>query len=1183
MQQQTPSFGDPGDDPGPDDAAAVAIVGMAGRFPGAPSVAALWEMLVAGREGIARFTAAELTAAGVDPGLLADPGYVPAKGVLADADRFDAAFFGVAPRDAALMDPQQRVFLECAWTALEDAGYPPDGVGHPVGVFAGCSLNSYWLGNVLTNPETAGGGFERLADIDKDFLATRVAYQLGLTGPALSVQTACSTSLVAVHLACQSLIAGECDMALAGGVSVSVPLAAGYAYVEGSIASPDGHCRPFDAEGRGTLNGDGVGIVVLKRLEDALADGDTVRAVIRGSAVTNDGRARVGFAAPGVDGQARAIRLAQRVAGVAPDSVGYVEAHGTATAIGDDIELAALTRAFGTGGAGARCVLGAVKSNLGHLDAAAGVTGLIKAALAVMHGRIPPTLHLRTPKPGLGARFAVSAALEDWPEIPGPRRAGVSSFGLGGTNAHVVLEQAPAAVARPAAAGARLLLLSARTPEALERRAADLAGWLERTPDADLADVAFTLVHGRSPMPWRRAVVAATAAQAAALLRRPAEPVLAEPDRAPASGGEPEVLAAAWCHGAPLDAAALSGGSGRRRLALPTYPFARVRHWVEPGPRVVAAPAPLSADGRLPPERWLSVPDWREAAVAAPAALHGVWLVLADAGGVGAALAARLSAAGCTVRTALPGAGFARLGDGRWTVDPANPADHAALLDALAAEGGRPDGVVHAWTLDPAPTFERAQALGALGLIGLVQAVGLGAPERPVRLLVATRGALSTGAGDPASAPENGALPGAVATLDIECPFLAVSCVDLGALGDAEDAASHLFAELGEGGAAEPVAHRGGRRLRRGWRLLDAPASASPALTPGGVYLVTGGLGGIGLAVATHLARSVRARLVLVGRSRPPHADAALAAIAAAGGLAHVETADLGRPGEAARVLRRTMALFGTIHGIVHAAGLPGGGMVLAADPADVARQIAVKAGAAREFIEALGGRTLELFLLCGAQTGVFGGFGQYGYAAANAALAAVAEAAGRPLVVADWDRWQGTGMAAAVEAQHRARTGADLPGGLSVAEGLAVFDRLCATDARRVLVSSRALDVVVAERRPDAAAVPPDTAAAVTRQPRPSWLGPALAPRDDTERWVAALWEDELGIDGIGVEDDFFTLGGDSLTALRLIGAARQRYGVTLGLQEVLQHPTVAGLAVRLAAGAAPAAAADSFEEGVL
>ena len=501
----------------------IAIVGMAGRFPGARDVAELWRNLRDGIEAVRFPDPEDLAARGLDTARLADPTWVKAVSQMADYDCFDDLFFGVNPREAELMDPQHRVLLECAWAALESAGYAPQEIPGRVGVYAGATLSTYLLFNLAGNPLAQNA--DRLQVIlgnASDALAARISYKLNLRGPSHGVQCACSTSLVAVHAACQALLNEECDLALAGGVSIQTDAGLGYRYVPGSVVSPDGHCRAFDAAAQGSIFGSGVGLVVLKRLEEALADRDTIRAVILGSAVNNDGSLKVGFTAPGVEGQAAVISEALAVAGVDPETIGYIEAHGTGTGLGDPIEIQAVTRAFREfTDRRSFCAIGSVKSNLGHLDVAAGVTGLIKTVLALEHGEMPPSLHFERPSPRIdfaAAPVYVNAALSPWPCENGPRRAGVNSFGLGGTNAHVVLQEAPAPSPAVHARPWQLLTLSARTPEALIEAGERLAAHLGEHPELDLADAAYTLALGRRAFDMRQALVCRDPADAAACL-----------------------------------------------------------------------------------------------------------------------------------------------------------------------------------------------------------------------------------------------------------------------------------------------------------------------------------------------------------------------------------------------------------------------------------------------------------------------------------------------------------------------------------------------------------------------------------------------------------------------------------------------------------------------------------------
>ncbi len=799
----------------------IAIIGMAGRFPQAADADQLWRNLCSGVEAISSFSDEELLAQGIDPALLADPRYVKAAGVLDGADLFDADFFGFNPREAELTDPQQRVFLECAWEALESAGYA-SGAPSPVGVYAGASFSGY-LGHLAAQGALADGGNPLMGN-DKDFLATRVSYKLNLRGPSLTVQTACSTSLVAVHLACQALLTGECGMALAGGVSIAVPLKGGYVYREGAIHSPDGRCRAFDAEAAGTPRGAGAGVVVLKRLEDALADGDTIHAVILGSAVNNDGSGKVGFTAPSVDGQAAVIAEAQAAAGVEPATIGYVEAHGTGTRRGDPIELAALSQAFQASGPkveGARCAVVSSKPNIGHLDAAAGVAGLIKAAFAVREGLVPPTLNFERLNPDVeleGTPFFINTELSPWPVEGGPRRAGVSSFGIGGTNAHLVLEEPP--VLAPAAPSQpwQLLLLSARTEAALEQVTERLARHLEDHPGIDLADVAFTLREGRRAFPHRRIVVCSDTADAIQALRDPRRIIsgLAEPT--PGTAGIPaglsldlpehlDALGRHWLTGGALGWDGVQAGESRHRIPLPTYPFERRRYWVD------AVAKPTALERRPDSADWTYVPGWKRTPPSMPREANGERhraLVFLDAEGLGVALAARLEEQGWSIETVSRGD------------------DMSARLAELVGGGWQPQSIIHLWQ-----DFE--------SLSRLAQILALAKGGEPVDVTVVTDGVQDVVGGEARRAdnPDRARLLGPCRAIP-GCRWVDVE--------PGTGAADLLAAELLGALPDLLVAHRGGHRWVRTYepvrlsRRLEAPVTV--VRTEGGRQAVLDALSG---------------------------------------------------------------------------------------------------------------------------------------------------------------------------------------------------------------------------------------------------------------------------------------------------------------------------------------------------
>ena len=505
----------------------VAIVGMALRVPGACSIAKFWQNLLAGVESIETRSPEQLLAAGENAKTLRRKNYVPRTAKLADFEKFDAEFFGFSPMEAAIMDPQHRQFLECAWEALEDSTRPPGAIQGPVGVFAGCGMGSYFYFNVCSHRslvEKSGMFLLRHTGNDKDFLATRLSYLFDLHGPSVNVQTACSTSLVAVHLACQSLLMGECDTAIAGGVTIELPHGRGYLYQDGEILSTDGHCRAFDHRASGTVFGSGVGVVVLRPLQRAIDDGDPIHAVIRATAINNDGASKAGYLAPSVTGQAEAIVEAQTLAGLDSDSIGYVECHGTGTYLGDPIEIEALTQAFrqSTDRRGF-CRVGSVKSNIGHLDTAAGVVSLIKAALAVKYGQIPPTLGFERANPAIdfaSSPFVINDRLTPWPPSQTPRRAGVNSLGVGGTNAHAIVEEPPAEAikAHRCDVGPQVLAISAKSRLALSAVASDLATHIEERPDVLMQDIAHTLLVGRQHHSLRRVVAVADREEAIATL-----------------------------------------------------------------------------------------------------------------------------------------------------------------------------------------------------------------------------------------------------------------------------------------------------------------------------------------------------------------------------------------------------------------------------------------------------------------------------------------------------------------------------------------------------------------------------------------------------------------------------------------------------------------------------------------
>ena len=600
----------------------IAVVGLALRLPGVRTPEEFWRDLLRGHEAVRDFTADELRAAGVPERVSGHPDYVARGAALEDVDQFDAHFFGFTPREANITDPQHRLFLETAWLALEDAGVDPARSGGPIGVFASASMSTYLLNQLLHSDEVADGEITHplLIGNDKDFLATRVAHKFDLSGPALTVQSACSSSMVAIHLAMGALSTGDCTVAVAGGVSVTVPQTVGYLHARGGIASQDGRCRPFDAASSGTVRGNGAGVVVLKRLEDAVAAGDRIHAVLEACAINNDGAEKVGFTAPSVRGQVRAVLAALATAGVPAERIGYVEAHGTGTRLGDSVEIRALDEAHREGGGTSPCSLGSVKANLGHLDAAAGVIGVIKAALVLREQQIPPQINYDTPNPLLHlerTRFRVDTVAR-FPQRP-IEAAAVTSLGLGGTNGHAVLSRHVVAPRVLPPEGEYVLLLSARSAVSLTRRAEDLLRLLDED-EPRLDDLAFSLGVGLRHWEHRYAVAATTVAQAQAQLRA----FLAGSTHASA-----HPVVTAYRAGQPVAPDQLGELGAAQRISLPAYPFDRQRYWVERSTRHAPADqaldaAPDQAVGEPPDESPDQAPaDPPAEAVGAAPASHG--------------------------------------------------------------------------------------------------------------------------------------------------------------------------------------------------------------------------------------------------------------------------------------------------------------------------------------------------------------------------------------------------------------------------------------------------------------------------------------------------------------------------------------------------------------------------------
>jgi acyl transferase domain-containing protein/acyl carrier protein len=1177
----------------------IAVIGMACAFPGAGTPAEFWRNLCDGVESVRTLTDEELLARGVPPETLRDPDYVKAASTLDDIESFDADFFGINPNEARATDPQHRLFLEVCWTALEDAGYDPGGYDGDVGVFAGVGMNSYLLEVLARNAGFwQGTSLEQMMiGNDKDFMPSRVSYKLDLTGPSINVNTACSTSLVAIHLARQSLLLGESDMALVGGVSITVPNGRGYRYMKDGIQSPDGHCRAFDAEARGTVWGDGAGVVVLKRLTTALADGDRILATVKGSAVNNDGARKVGYTAPGVEGQSRVIVEALAEAGVQPDDIGYVEAHGTGTALGDPVEIAALTQAFRTGtDRTGFCAIGSVKTNIGHLNAAAGIAGFMKAVLAVRDGRIPASLNHSEPNPRIdfaAGPFRVQTELGQWAGDDGPRRAGISSMGIGGTNCHVVIEQAPAPRPRRDSGGgtaARVLPVSARTASALAAAVDRLADHLAANPGLDLADVAYTLQCGRRHFAHRRAIVASSIEEATRLLREgdPGAPVAGD------ARGAAELTR--WLDGEdPGWTAIWADGSGTR-VALPTYPFERRRYWYDnddPDDGYFTK-LPDMAD-------WFSLPVWKPAPLPFGAVARGDRrrLVLADDAGLGAAVADRLRARGERVVVVSSGSGYERIDDATYTLDPADGDGYHDLIQALIEDGEVPEDILLCWPVDVAArpdgfardAFEAAQDRALFPILWLGEALAEHAPDSPVRLTAVTAGVWDVIGSEPLTV---GAATTAGACLVFQQSYGTVSarCVDLATspAGDADAHVPAILAELDGTGAEALCAYRGGRRYVRSYSPVRVEASAPRAagFHQDRAYLVLGALEGIGHQIARHICGDAGGRLLILeepGFPDPSQWDEWLSAegpedpvsvrILAARELVARGATFLGSlsadAGADARLLAGAEATAGPVAGVVHAPGASNAKRISTMRAVSVDDWWVNFDAVGHTLVQLdrmLGDRPLDFRIMTNSLGSVLGGDGFFhiatvgGFAKAYASMRA---GRGGPVwSVQCWDSWtvEWTGISKFLPPSLFSRVE---PSVLTSEEGIRCFERAFAV-AGEVEVEISATDLARryqkwVESTAERAAV----AGRPSGHPRPELETPYVPPRNPLEDDLAGMFTQLLGVASVGADDSFFELGGHSLLGVELAAEVRRRYSIEMDLYLLYGMSTVAGLAAHI------------------
>lgn len=1027
----------------------IAVIGLSGRFPGANNIDEFWKNLCDGKESISRFSDKEVIDSGVSPETLKKPGYVKAWGTIDDVDKFDAEFFGFNPREAEMLDPQQRIFLEEVFKAIQNAGYDTEKLGGSVGIFASVGMNTYADGlKKVYGADGLAANYQIMTSNDKDFLATRAAYKLGLRGPALTVQTACSSSMVAVHLACRSLLSGECDMAAAGGVSVRLPQKSGYLYQDGMILSPDGHCRAFDKNAKGTVGGNGAGVVILKRLEDALRDGDTISAVIKGTAVNNDGSQKVGYTAPTIDGQAGVIAAAQQKAGINPETVTYVETHGTGTPLGDPIEIEALKKVFQSKTDKKHfCALGSVKTNIGHLDAASGISGFIKTVLSLKNKKIPASLNFESPNPKIdfeNSPFYVNTRLKEWESDSLPRRAGISSFGIGGTNVHAVLEEAPVLQSDVADGTPSLLLFSAKDKKALERMTDNFLEFLKKNPDINIRDAAYTLQMGRREFQVRRYLVCTDTADAIkALSDKNANPKrvfdnINKGAQAHSNLTGLDAIGQKWLAGDKIDWSALYKGERRKRIPLPSYPLEKQSYWYqEPAKSQENVKTAKNPDIG----QWFYTPVWKQSADSTGAAEPRIdageaMLVLKSDNDFSNKLAARIKSR-YAASVAIAGDGYGKI-DGGYTFDAENFEDYKTIISEITA-GKKSLRIINLLGVTGRLSDKEALENGELlfdSMINTAKALGDISWKNPTQIKAVTDNSQKI-FGESEVYPQKVLHLGACRVIPIEYANIKCQSIDVLTEENSEFAIDVLINELFSNSQERVAAYRGAFRWIQNYEKTGLRAGANPALKikDGGTYLITGGLGGVGLIIAGFLAQKAKVNLVLTGRSQFPdesewdnwlsqHAPKdtvsrkiqKLRALKSMGAQIMICRADVTDKEQMNSLRGQIESRFEKLDGIIHAAGRPGGGMIQLKNKEESRAVFAPKVTGTQVLYDTFKDQNLDFILLCSSLNAITGGFGQVDYSGANAFLDAFAQkynTADTRVLSVDWDRFPGIGMSA--------------------------------------------------------------------------------------------------------------------------------------------------------------------------
>ena len=1166
----------------------IAIIGYSARLPGAANAEALWEMTSQGRSGLQTTSTAELEQ-NLDRQLIQDPYFKNIGGGPADFKNFDARFFGFSPKEAGLLCPQIRKSLEYAWLALEHAGYSPDAMTQPVGAYIASSLSSYFTENLSSNFQKASDGekHQMIFLNESDFLSTRLAYHFNWQGPAFTIKCGCSSSLVAIHEACKALLHYDCDIALSGGIAIKPRYHYGYLYEQDGILSQDGRCCPFSNDASGTVFANGAAFVLLKRYEDALNDGDTIHAIIRASAVTNDGNNKAGYMAPSVSGQTQVMQRVLGYAELAPQDISYVEAHGTGTEIGDPIEFKGLLETY------AECekdsiALRSVKANIGHLDAASGAAALIKVMMDLKNQTISPNFNFKeaNPKLDLGAApFQFSTNAMPWAAKQNGRLAVISSFGIGGTNAALILEEANQSETSMAAANQNaqwFIPLSAKTKDSLWAMKTALSEYLKNTPNISLADLAYTLTLGRSHFEYRLGVLASDQQLLINALDGVTQSAISKTNESSEINVDRELLYQAeslqkqYMQGARINNLNTTLAEFKR-ISLPGYHFAEETHWIYPN---------VQENKKIDDvAKWFYLPYWKREQIPAklPSLHEKQVLLFKENTSFSQTLKAELIARGAVVTTVEPGNSFAQRNADEYVINLESKEDYVHLFSSLEAKGAYPHLVFHAFTLGTlSKDFTPSQYSGLYSLLFLTQASVQGNKEPDFTLFILTNH-MANVSGCESVDPNKATLLGIAQVLPKEHEKVRCHLIDLELHTPTSSIVDNVLMELGNPNSSE-IALRGLSRYVKDYARTELHESklGEFKIGQGKNYLVIGGLGNFGLELSEFIGAIHQGKVFLSTRmqfpercawnewitSKPEHSITekikALLHIEQKGTQVQVVTLDITDKNSLLHAKQKIEQQFGPLSGVVHAAGIVESGMIQQKEIASLEEVFQAKVYGTQNVCDVFLQEKLDFLFLCSSMNSIIGGLGQIDNTAANAFVDAYAEYCmnqGHTHVLAI--NWGAVNEA-------RARNYSALPqfaelsrehikNKMTLHEIFDVYKRLFSTRlGPRVVVSTLDFNQVIENWSRVGSLTSLIQTKVQKRSRHDVTQGNFALPQNALEEEIAMLWQELLGIDQVGLDDDFFDLGGHSLVAIQFIGQLTKRYPIKMHAMSIYEYTSV-------------------------